>query len=108
MASALTQATATYGIATGSCVDERDDWAAAIERARAEGWRWLELTALRGRLDSLLPFDVVLHPDVYGEEPACEELGRHALFENMDVTKRFGRSVADLDAVFAAWVEGTA
>ena len=137
MASALTAATATYGIATGAYVDERDDWAAAIERARAEGWRWLELTALRGRLDSLLPFldgapqvldafdrvsvhapalvgnapgeivkaleplpfDVVLHPDVYGEEPACEELGLRALFENMDITKRFGRSVADLDAV---------
>ena len=141
MASALTEATATYGIATGAYVDERDDWAAAIERARAEGWRRVELTALRGRLQSLLPFldgaphvleafdrvsvhapaltddapaeivkalgplpfDVVLHPDVYSEEPACAELGPRALFENMDVTKRFGRSVADLDAVFATF-----
>jgi hypothetical protein len=141
VASALTEATATYGIATGAYVDERDDWAAAIERARAEGWRWLELTALRGRLHSLLPFldgaphvleafdrvsvhapalmdnspgeivkaleqlpfDVVLHPDVYGEEPACADLGPRALFENMDLTKRLGRSVADLEAVFATF-----
>lgn len=138
MAQAVARRTSTYGIATGAFVAERDEWPRAIERARAEGWRWVELTALRGRLRSLLPFldasphvldafdrvsvhapalgddapaeivkalaplpfDVVLHPDVYGEEPSCAELGRRALFENMDVTKRFGRSVADLEAIF--------
>lgn len=138
MAQAVAGRTSTYGIATGAFAAERDDWARAIERARVEGWRWLELTALRGRLRSLLPildgtpdvreafdrvsvhapaltndapaeivktlaplpFDVVLHPDVYGEEPVCAELGRRALFENMDITKRFGRSVADLQSIF--------
>ena len=45
-----------FGIATGAFVTERDDWPAAIERARGERWRWLELTALRGRLGSLLRF----------------------------------------------------
>jgi hypothetical protein len=124
----------SFGVATGAFVAERDDWASAIARARAEGWRWIELTALRGRLESLLRFldgtpdaldafervslhapaktaeappdvvglleplrfDVVLHPDVYGSEPACARLGTRALFENMDVTKRFGRGLDDL------------
>ena len=49
-----------------------------------------------------LPFDVVLHPDVFGREPACARLRDRALFENMDVTKRFGREVDDLGAVFGA------
>ena len=103
-----------YGIATGAYVAERNDWAAAIGRARSEQWRWLELTAMRGRLAPLLrflddgagvlasfervsvhapaamtetaaeaiasleplDFDVVLHPDVYGSEPACARIGR--------------------------------
>jgi hypothetical protein len=127
-----------FGIATGAYVAERDDWAAAIERARSERWRWLELTAMRGRLTPLLRFlagdastlavfervsvhapaamietpaeaiasleplglDVVLHPDVYGPEPACERLGARAVFENMDVTKEFGRAGDDLADVF--------
>jgi hypothetical protein len=127
-----------FGIATGAYVAERDDWAAAIGRARSERWRWLELTAMRGRLTPLLRFlagdastlavfervsvhapaamietpaeaiasleplglDVVLHPDVYGPEPACERLGARAVFENMDVTKEFGRAGDDLAKVF--------
>ena len=127
-----------FGIATGAYVAERDDWAAAIGRARSERWRWLELTAMRGRLTPLLRFlagdasalaafervsvhapaamtetpaeaiasleplgfDVVLHPDVYGSEPACERLGARAVFENMDVTKEFGRAGDDLAEVF--------
>jgi hypothetical protein len=143
VAQAVAARTSTYGIATGAFVAERDDWPLALGRARAEGWRWVELTALRGRIHTLLPFldgaphvleafdrvsvhapalmnddpaeivnalarfpfDVVLHPDVYGEEPACAELGPRALFENMDVTKRFGRSVADLEAVFVRFPE---
>jgi hypothetical protein len=131
-------ATSVFGVATGAFVDERDDWHAAVARAREEGWRWIELTALRGRLGGLLrflestpdalagfervsvhapaktaqapadvvalveplPFDVVLHPDVYGSEAACTALGRRAVFENMDVAKSFGRDVADLRDVF--------
>ena len=130
-----------FGIATGAYLAERDDWPRAIERARAEGWHWLELTAIRGRLDPLLelldrvpdllagfervsvhapaamdeaptdvvatlePYDldVVLHPDVYGAEQACARLGARAVFENMDVAKGFGRDVADLLTVFAAF-----
>jgi sugar phosphate isomerase/epimerase len=132
-----------FGIATGSYVAERDDWPKAIARARAERWRWIELTALRGRLVSLLElldrdadsiagfervsvhapaamaespadvvatlepfdFDVVLHPDVYGAEPACARLGTRAVFENMDVAKRSGRDVVDLGAVLASFTE---
>ena len=132
-----------FGIATGSYVAERDDWTRAIGRARAESWRWVELTAMRGRLATLVdfltngddllegfervsvhapvanagdpagvvgtlepyPFDVVLHPDVYGEEPACARLGARALFENMDVAKGFGRDADDLGTVFAAFPE---
>jgi hypothetical protein len=141
MAQALAGPTATYGVATGAFVDERDDWPLAIARARDEGWRWIELTAIRGRLGSLLrlldstpdalqgfervslhapavaetapadvvaalvplPFDIVLHPDVYGTEPACADLGGRALFENMDVAKSVGRTVEDLEAVFATF-----
>jgi hypothetical protein len=44
-----------FGIATGAYVQERDDWDAAIQRAAREGWRYLELTALRRtRLDRLV------------------------------------------------------
>jgi hypothetical protein len=134
-------AATAFGVATGAFVAERDNWAAAIGRARREGWRWIELTAIRGRLDSLLrfldrspdaldafervsvhapakmnegaadvvgslerfSFDVVLHPDVFGSEPACARLGARALFENMDVGKRFGRGLDDLQEVLATF-----
>lgn len=43
-------ATTRFGIATGSYVAERDDWPRAVARARIEGWPWIELTAVRGRL----------------------------------------------------------
>jgi hypothetical protein len=138
VASAVTR---TFGIATGAFFDERDDWEAAIARATRERWRWIELTAIRGRLDPLLgfleraptaldtfervsvhapaqmeespadviaalaplPFDVVLHPDVYGVERACARLGTHAVFENMDISKAFGRGVEDLRTVFVSF-----
>lgn len=141
MAQALAGRAATYGIATGAFVDERDDWGLAIGRARDEGWRWLELTAMGDRLPPLLElfdadpgvldgfdrisvhapaktdaspaevvrlverlqFDMVLHPDVFGRETACARLGARAVFENMDVTKRYGKDVADLAEVFAAF-----
>ena len=48
---------ANFGIATGAFIDERDDWDAAVARAVAEGWRFIELTAIReDRLDSLVLF----------------------------------------------------
>ena len=50
---------------------------------------------------SRLPFDAILHPDVYGGEPAVLTLGRKAIFENMDVVKAFGRTAGDLTEVFA-------
>jgi hypothetical protein len=45
--------------------------------------------------------DVVVHPDVYAHEPSLGRLGGRAVFENMDVQKRFGSTVADLEEVFA-------
>jgi hypothetical protein len=126
-----------FGIATGSYVDERDDWPAAIARAAREGWPYLELTAVGGsRLDLLeaidttslepfarvslhtpshgytadelleqiraLPFtcDLVLHPDVWRDEPLIA-LRQRAVFENMDLNKEYGRSVDDMAEVFA-------
>jgi hypothetical protein len=43
-----------YGIATGSYVAEREDWRRAIDRARSEGWRFVELTAVFESLESSL------------------------------------------------------
>lgn len=138
MAAAVATAAASFGIATGAYVDERDDWHSAVARARREGWRWLELTAIRGRLEPLLAYladhpdtldgfervsihapakteeplanvlasleplglDVVLHPDVYLTQREVARLAGRAVFENMDVAKRFGRDVADLATVF--------
>jgi hypothetical protein len=46
-----------FGIATGAFISERDDWAAAVGRAAAERWRFVELTAIiEDRLDSLAVF----------------------------------------------------
>jgi sugar phosphate isomerase/epimerase len=42
-------------------------------------------------------FDTILHPNVYADANA---LGRHAVFENMDVQKDFGRFTSDLASVF--------
>jgi hypothetical protein len=131
-----------YGMGTGSYVAERDDWLRAVDRARLEGWRFLELTAIfepmltplsafldehRPLLDDFdrvslhapvrseaptatiwtietlsLDADVIFHPDTWGDEPSVDRLGAHVVFENMDVAKEFGRSVADLERVFAA------
>lgn len=129
-----------FGIATGAYVAERDDWPSALARAHREGWRALELTAIRlERLESLvqllaeepgaldgferlsvhapandvradpakivglvrhLPYDVVLHPDIYRGQGWIRELGSRAVFENMDSTKAFGRFTDDLTEVF--------
>jgi hypothetical protein len=130
-----------YGMATGSYEEERDDWLPAIDRARGEGWRFLELTAIfEPRLTALSVFlaehralledfdrvslhapvqsdvpattietieslaldaDVIFHPDRWGNEPSVDLLGSRVVFENMDIAKEFGRSVADLEVVFA-------
>jgi hypothetical protein len=71
-----------YGMGTGSYVEERDDWLRAVDRARQEGWRFLELTAifepmlttLSAFLDEHRPllgdFDrVSLHAPVRSAEP---------------------------------------
>ena len=46
--------TELYGIATGSYVEDRDDWPRAVDRARRERWRFLELTAVFESLLSTL------------------------------------------------------
>jgi len=45
------------------------------------------------------PFDMILHPDVYGREDAIAKLARKAVFENMDANKAFGRDVHDVAEV---------
>jgi sugar phosphate isomerase/epimerase len=134
-----------FGIATGAYLAERDDWPAALARARREGWRRVELTAIRReRLDALvlalaqdpglvdgfehvsvhapardfvddrepvvaalrtLPYDIVLHPDVYRAQGWVRELVTRAVFENMDAVKAFGKDTADLSETFAAFPE---
>jgi hypothetical protein len=56
MEAALARATGDrFGMATGSFRAERDDWPAAVARARAEGWTIIELTAIdQARLDALV------------------------------------------------------
>jgi len=126
------------GISTGAYEAERDEWGAAVARARGEGFECVELCAILpplvetlaaylrdGTLDGFarvslhapvgiastetavdalvgLPLggDVILHPDVYGRDDAAARLGGRAVFENMDVNKPFGKSAADLRAVF--------
>jgi hypothetical protein len=51
-----------------------------------------------GRLSE--EFDLVVHPDVYADEPSVGRLGERVVFENMDVQQAFGRSEADLRSVF--------
>jgi hypothetical protein len=128
------------GIATGAFLAERDHWPAALQRARDEGWRVIELTAIdedrfhalssylaespeslsafervsvhapsRFRSSpsvvaaqipvSLRRLDLVFHPDLYLGAPLAD-LGERAVFENMDVNKRFGRTVQDMAEVF--------
>jgi sugar phosphate isomerase/epimerase len=45
-------------------------------------------------------FDVVFHPDVYGDEDWLRRLRSRVVFENMDASKAFGQTVADLSPVF--------
>jgi hypothetical protein len=130
------------GMSTSSYEAERDDWLRAVERARIEHWRYLELGAIfepmlptlagfladhRLLLDDFervslhapvraevpmdtiaaiealsLDADVIFHPDTWGDQPSVDRLGPTVVFENMDVAKQFGKSVADLERVFAA------
>lgn len=50
-------------------------------------------------------FDIILHPDVFGDEPSVQRLGDRAVFENMDSQKEFGRVAADLSEVFERFPE---
>jgi hypothetical protein len=45
--------------------------------------------------------NVIFHPDTWGVESAVDCLGSRVVFENMDIAKAFGRSVEDLQSVFA-------
>jgi sugar phosphate isomerase/epimerase len=49
--------------------------------------------------------DVILHPDLYGAADAVSELGSRAVFENMDVAKRFGQTVDDLAPILERFPE---
>jgi hypothetical protein len=132
---------ANFGIGTGAFLAERDDWPSAIGRARHEGWRVVELTAITESLfdqllvylsgtngslkhfdrvsihapvvfesslsmfartipSALLGYDLVFHPDLYRDEATLAGLGAQVVFENMDLNKSFGRTVADLSDVF--------
>jgi len=52
------------------------------------------------RLEDLAAdFDVVFHPDVFRDELSVARLGGHAVFENMDVQKSFGKDVDDVATV---------
>ncbi|HEX4678692.1 MAG TPA: hypothetical protein VH210_05765 [Gaiellaceae bacterium] len=58
-----------YGMATGAYVEERDDWLPAVERARGERWRFLELTAIvEPLLATLEPFFVEHRAQLNGFE----------------------------------------
>jgi hypothetical protein len=132
---------ANLGIGTGAFLKERDDWPAAVQRAKDEAWRVIELTAIdedrfealssyladgdaalitfdrvsvhapnRFRSspsvvaehipESLRGYDLVFHPDLYRDEAPLADLGQRAVFENMDVNKRFGRTVHEMAEVF--------
>jgi len=83
-----------YGMATGSYEQERDDWRSAVERARSEGWRFLELTAIRDSL--LLTLREFLE---LGQEPlsAFERVSLHAPIRADSREVIVGRSVAPAD-----------
>jgi hypothetical protein len=52
-------------------------------------------------IPSALPgYDLVFHPDLYRDEDALVDLEERAVFENMDLNKPFGRTVADMSEVF--------
>ncbi len=64
-----------FGIATGAFISERDDWVAAVAKATAGPWRFLELTAIEEeRLDSLVAF-LERNPDALG---SFERISIHA------------------------------
>jgi hypothetical protein len=73
------------GIATGAYELDRDDWAAAVARADREGWRFVELTAIRcDRLETLTEF-----LGQGGVELDCfERVSLHAPLPTPDVSAR--------------------
>lgn len=45
-------------------------------------------------------YDLVFHPDLYRDEATLGDLGARAVFENMDLNKCVGRTVADMSDIF--------
>ena len=57
------------------------------------------VAAIEELLQLPLDGDVILHPDIYGSSDAVAALGPRAVFENMDVAKRFGQTIEDLGSI---------
>lgn len=119
-----------FGVSTGAYFPDAPGLAVLTERARDEGWPYLELLADRlpqlGELNALLasppaalgaftrvsvhaPIErvaVELLPPGYDVNlhpdlyPDATALGSRAVFENMDVAKAFGRTPEDMAIVF--------
>jgi hypothetical protein len=53
----------------------------------------------------LLPYDQILHPDMWVQVDEVAGLGGRAVFENMDVAKSYGQGLADLREVFGRFPE---
>jgi hypothetical protein len=85
---------------------DEPSWLAGFDRVSIHAPA-LAVSSRAGCVDALraVTHDVVLHPDIYADESAVAELGPRALFENMDATKAFGTTVADLQEVFARFPE---
>lgn len=88
----------------------------SLDRVRLQSFRRVSVHAPAGRVGSPAEtaaalvawptaFELVLHPDVYRGQTGLRALGSRAVFENMDVAKGFGRSVADLHEVFERFPE---
>jgi len=117
-----------FGVSTGAYYPDVSGLRPRVDRARQEEWPFVELLAedaaqvadvrslvadgtcgAFARVSAHAPIDpvdlsqlprglpTILHPDRY---PDAGPLAEDAVFENMDVAKAFGRTAADLAAVF--------
>jgi hypothetical protein len=91
---------ANFGIATGAFLRERDDWRSAIRRARREGWRVLELTAITETLFTQL-FAYLEDPDASLADFDRVSIHTPALFDSCPSTVAATlRSATGYDLIF--------